>query len=140
MNSEATSINPPAKAARPRPLSPHLQVYRWLISNTLSILHRLTGVALSFGLLLVVAWIIITAYYPGYYEDFTNFLGSPVGYILLGGWSVALFYHFCNGIRHLFWDMGKGFALENATRSGIAVLIATVVLTALAWLKGLGNI
>jgi succinate dehydrogenase / fumarate reductase cytochrome b subunit len=136
MNSDTQTI----KAGRPRPLSPHIQVYRWLITSTLSILHRLSGVALSFGLLLVVCWLITAAYHPENYDDFKDFLGSPLGTIMLGGWSLAMYYHLCNGIRHLFWDFGKGFELKNATRSGITVIVAAVVLTALTWLKGLGII
>ena len=74
------------------------------------------------------------------YDEFKEFLGSPLGTIMLGGWSLAMYYHLCNGIRHLFWDFGKGFELKNATRSGITVIVTAVVLTALTWLKGLGII
>jgi len=123
--------------ARPRPLSPHLEVYSWLITSTLSILHRATGVALCAGLLLVACWLTTLAYYPQNFADFSEFMRSPIGLILLLGWSVALFYHLCNGIRHLFWDTGRGFTIPNATRSGYAVLIATVVLTAITWAFGL---
>ena len=125
---------------KPRPLSPHISVYKWLITSTLSILHRLTGVALSFGLLLIVCWLLTSAYHPENYDNFVKFLSGGIGRIMLFGWSLALFYHLCNGIRHLFWDMGKGFDLKNVTRSGIAVLVAAVSLTALVWLKGLGII
>ena len=119
--------------SRPRPLSPHLQVYSWLITSTLSILHRLTGVALSVGLLLIAYWLSILAYYPKEFNEFSQFMRSPIGMIMLGGWSLALYYHLCNGIRHLFWDMGKGFELSNVTRSGYAVLILAIVLTAITW-------
>lgn len=125
---------------RPRPLSPHLQVYSWLITNTLSILHRLTGVALSVGLLLIVCWLTTLAYRPENYAGFSEFFRGPIGMIMLGGWSLALFYHLCNGIRHLFWDMGKGFELHNATRSGYAVLICAALLTATTWCLALGCI
>lgn len=140
MNSQSTASVEALKARRPRPLSPHLQVYSWLITNTLSILHRLTGVAISVGLLYLSAWLVIAAYYPEYYEDFTNFAGSPVGIFILGGWSLAFNYHFLNGIRHLFWDLGKGFELKNVTKSGIAVVIGTLILTAAEWAFGLGYI
>ncbi len=126
------------KKPRPRPLSPHLQVYSWLITSTLSILHRLTGVALSAGLLLVVCWLVILAYYPADFADFSEFMRGPFGLAMLGGWSLALSYHMLNGVRHLFWDMGKGFELKNATRSGYAVLIGAVVLTAVIWAAALG--
>jgi succinate dehydrogenase / fumarate reductase cytochrome b subunit len=128
------------KIGRPRPLSPHIQVYSWLITSTLSILHRLTGVALSVGLLLIVCWLTTLAYYPESYDDFSEFLRSPIGLVMLGGWSIALYYHLCNGIRHLFWDMGRGFELKNAAISGYAVLFLTVVLTAITWAFGLGYI
>lgn len=127
------------KKPRPRPLSPHLQVYRWLITSTLSILHRLTGVALSAGLLLIVCWLTTLAYYPEDFAEWSGYLRSPIGLIALGGWSLALCYHLCNGIRHLFWDMGKGFELKTATRSGYAVLIAAPVLTGVIWFFALGG-
>lgn len=135
MNTETAS-----KTLRPRPLSPHLQVYSWLITNTLSILHRLTGVALCGGLVYVSAWLIIAGYYPEYYGQFTKFAGSIIGLVILAGWSVAFNYHFCNGIRHLFWDMGKGFELKNVTTTGRLVLVLTVLLTAAEWAFGLGYV
>lgn len=125
--------------ARPRPLSPHLQVYRWLITSTLSIMHRLSGVALSFGLLLIACWLTALAYSP--MEEFMRiheFFSGTIGRIILFGWSLALFYHLCNGIRHLFWDAGKGFELKNATRSAYAVLFSAVALTAITWCSALG--
>jgi len=125
---------------RPRPLSPHLQVYRWLITSTLSILHRMTGVALCAGLLLVACWLTTLAYHPENFADFSAFLRSPIGMLMLGGWSLALFYHLCNGIRHLFWDTGRGFDLKTATRSGYAVLVAAPILTAITWAFALGYI
>lgn len=133
-----------ATKARPvpkkRPLSPHLQVYRWLITSTLSILHRMTGVALSAGLLLVACWLVMLAYHPEDFAEFSAFFRSPIGMIILGGWSLALFYHLCNGIRHLFWDMGRGFELKNVNRSGYAVLVAAPLLTAITWGFALGYI
>jgi len=119
--------------SRPRPLSPHVGIYSWLITNTLSILHRLTGVALSAGLLLIVCWLSILAYQPQEYNEFSEFLRSPIGLIIMLGWSLALCYHLCNGIRHLFWDFGKGFELTNVTRSGYAVLISAIILTVIIW-------
>lgn len=133
-------MNSTKSKSRPRPLSPHVQVYSWLITSTLSILHRLTGVALSAGLILFSIWLISMAYYPALLEEIALFLHSIYGKILMGAWSFAMFYHLCNGIRHLFWDMGKGFELQNVTRSGYAVLIASAALTAITWLVGLGHI
>lgn len=117
----------------PRPTSPHLTIYSWLITNTLSILHRLTGVALSFGTLLLVLWLVSAAYYPVLYYDVQDFMGSILGRLMLLGWTFAFFYHLGNGIRHLFWDMGKGFELETATRSGLAVIAFMIVMTGASW-------
>ena len=134
MNSEST----PLQALRPRPLSPHLQVYSWLITSTLSILHRLTGVVLSLGLLYLSVWLIYGAYGAENYNDFIGFATSPIGLLILFGWSVALNYHFLNGIRHLIWDTGRGLEIHNVTKSGWTVLVLTVVVTATEWAFGLG--
>lgn len=120
-----------------RPLSPHLQVYRPQITTVLSILHRATGVAVAVGTLLLVYWVTAAAAGPEAFASAQSFLGSPIGLILLFGWSVCLFYHLCNGVRHLAWDVGYGFELPNVYRSGWAVLIATAVLTLAAWAAGL---
>lgn len=113
-----------------KPLSPHLQVYRPQITSVLSILHRLTGVFLSLGVLVLVAFLVSLATGKEAYDSFEACLMSIVGVIVCVGFLWALMYHLCNGIRHLFWDAGKGFELSNATRSGWAVLIGSVVLTA----------
>ncbi len=118
---------------RSRPLSPHLQVYKPQITSMLSILHRLTGVALAFGLLLFAWWLGAAAYGPDAYEAMRGFLGSWFGQLLLFGWSAALFYHLCNGIRHLFWDFGYGFGNRQVTLTGLGVLAGTALLTLAAW-------
>jgi succinate dehydrogenase / fumarate reductase cytochrome b subunit len=120
-----------------RPLSPHLQVYNPQQTSVLSISHRITGVALSVGTLLLVAWIAATAKGPDAFAMVSGFLRNPIGLLLLFGWSVALFYHLANGIRHLFWDAGYGYDIGNAYRSGWIVVGATVAMTALAWIAGL---
>ena len=104
-----------------RPLSPHLQVYRPQITSMLSILHRLTGVALAVGTLLLTYWLVAAASGPEAFAGAQGLIGSFLGRLLLFGWSFALFYHLCNGIRHLFWDAGKGFDLPTVVRSGWAV-------------------
>lgn len=119
-----------------RPLSPHLQVYRPQLTSVLSILHRLTGIALSFGALLFVYWLAAAAAGAEAYETARGVIGSWIGLLLLFGWSVALFYHLCNGIRHLFWDAGLGFSLPVVYRSGWAVLLATGGLTLVSWVAG----
>lgn len=120
-------------SAQERPLSPHLQVYRWQITMTLSILHRITGVGLGLGTLLMTYWLIAAAAGPGWFADAQAFVGSIIGRIILFGFTVSLMLHLCNGVRHLFWDAGKGFDLKNARASSVAVLIGTIVLSVGAW-------
>jgi succinate dehydrogenase / fumarate reductase, cytochrome b subunit len=119
-----------------RPLSPHLQVYRWQLTSVMSILHRMTGVALAIGTLVLVYWLIAAAVGPGAFATAQEFIGSILGRTLLFGWTVALFYHLCNGIRHLFWDAGRGFELRTAYASGWAVVIVTAALSVIAWIAG----
>ena len=121
---------------RSRPLSPHLQVYQPQWTSVLSIMHRLTGVALTIGTLLLVYWVVAAAAGEQTYETARDLIGSFFGRVCLFGWSVALFYHLCNGIRHLFWDAGLGFELSTAYRSGMAVLAGTVALTLVSWIAG----
>ncbi len=116
-----------------RPLSPHLQVYKPQMTSVMSILHRATGVALAVGLLMVAWWLIAAATGEEAYNTARDFAASPLGLIMIFGWSVAMFYHMCNGIRHLFWDFGYLFKLKNAYTAGYIVLVATAVLTAGAW-------
>ena len=123
-----------AKGADPRPLSPHLQVYRWQITMAMSIAHRTTGIMLAGGTLLLVWWLVALAMGPESYARVGAFVGSPVGQFMLLGWTAALFYHLLNGIRHLFWDAGLGFEIATVYRSGYAVLILTVVLTLVTWI------
>ena len=119
-----------------RPLSPHLQVYRPQLTSILSIVHRMTGVALAAGMLLLVYWLVSVAAGAEAYETARALIGSIFGRLLLFGWSIALFYHLCNGIRHLFWDLGLGYELPVAYRTGWAVMIVTLGLTLLSWIIG----
>ena len=119
-----------------RPLSPHLQVYRPQITSVMSILHRLTGIALAVGTLLLVWWLVAAAAGPDSFATVQGFIGSVLGRILLFGWSWALFYHLCNGIRHLAWDAGWGFDLKTVYRSGWLVVAASAALTLIAWAFG----
>jgi len=116
-----------------RPLSPHLQIYRWPLAMALSIVHRATGIALAVGTLLLV-WVLLSlANGPEAYAGARAFCGSPLGLVLLFGWSWALCFHLANGIRHLFWDVGEGFSILQAKNSGIVVVVASLVLTGLIW-------
>ncbi len=116
-----------------RPLSPHLQIYRWQLTMFMSILHRITGVALSIGGLMVAWWLVAAMMGEGAYNVARDFASSPLGIFMLFGWSVALYYHLFNGIRHLLWDTGKLFKIENAYRAGYVVLLLTVIATAATW-------
>lgn len=120
-----------------RPLSPHLQVYRWPISMALSILHRITGVGLAVGTLLMTWWLVAAATSDAAFEKAQWFMGSAIGMLLLLGWSAALIFHLCSGIRHLVWDLGHGFVAPAYNNSAWAVVIATVVGTVLVWIVGL---
>lgn len=120
-----------------RPLSPHLQIYRLPITAIMSISHRATGVALSVGTLLLLYWLVSAALGPAAFATAQSVIGSWFGRLLLFGWSVALFYHLCNGLRHLFWDAGYGFSLPDVDRANIAVFGATAVLTLATWIAGL---
>lgn len=116
-----------------RPLSPHLSVYRWPITMTLSILHRGTGIAMSVGLLVFAAWLVNAAAGAAEYTRFADLMTSMVGRLFLLGWSFAFFLHLANGIRHLFWDTGRGLEKHQANASAWFVLIVSIVLTAGFW-------
>jgi succinate dehydrogenase / fumarate reductase cytochrome b subunit len=118
---------------RNRPLSPHLQIYRPQMTTMLSILHRITGVGLGLGTLLLVYWVASAASGPDQFARAQALMGSWFGYLILFGFSVALFFHLANGIRHLFWDAGYGFEIRSAYASGVAVLVLTGGLTLIAW-------
>ena len=119
--------------AKERPISPHLQVYKPQITSVLSIFHRITGVALTFGLILLVAWIFTLSLGEEYFEYFVMFIKSWFGLLILFGFTFALNYHLCNGIRHLFWDAGYGYEIETVHKSGLAVLVVSCILTILIW-------
>ncbi len=121
---------------RDRPLSPHLQVYRPQLTSVLSITHRMTGVALTVGTLLLIYWLVAIASGEAAYDTAQGLIGSVLGRLLLFGWSVALFYHLCNGIRHLSWDAGFLLELPALYRSGWAMLVAALALTLISWIAG----
>ena len=120
-----------------RPLSPHLQVYRWPISMALSILHRVSGCALGVGTLLMTWWLVAAARSEASFNTAQWFMGSILGRLLLFGWSVALFFHLCSGMRHLWMDTGRGFEKAEYDLSAWVVLGATAVLTIGAWIIAL---
>ena len=118
------------------PLSPHLQIYRPQITSILSILHRLTGIALGVGTLVLAWWLIAAAIGPEAYGNVQWFLSSWFGTFILLGFTFCLFYHLCNGIRHLGWDMGWGLELATLHITSWIVITAAIVLTLLSWIAG----
>ena len=121
---------------RERPLSPHLQVYRWQITMTMSILHRVSGVALATGAFLFAWWLVAAAMGPDSYATFIAFMRSPIGLLALFGFSFALIYHTFNGIRHLLWDIGYGYEIPKFYATGWAVAALTLVATLGVWFLG----
>ena len=117
-----------------RPLSPHLTIYRWPITMVLSILHRMTGIALSFGLIIYVLWLESIAYDFIPYDGVAIIMRSGIGQLMLLGWCFSFFFHLCNGVRHLVWDTGRLFERKQADQSAWIVLIASIALTAAYWI------
>ena len=116
-----------------RPLSPHLSIYRWPITMTLSILHRATGVAMSLGLVVLAYWLWTVSSGSADLARFNELTSTLVGQLLLIGWSFAFFYHFANGVRHLVWDTGRGFEKHQANASAWFVLLLSIGMTAVYW-------
>ncbi len=112
-----------------RPLSPHLQIYRLPLTAQMSILHRITGSALALGGILVAWWFFAAASGPEYFAFVDDLLTSWIGGAVMIGLLLALWYHFCNGVRHLIWDAGYGMEVSVLKNSGLATLGASVVLT-----------
>lgn len=116
-----------------RPLSPHIQTYRWTLTMAMSVIHRATGIALYFGTILLAWWLMAVASGPGAYSIFTSFIESWIGRLIVLGYTWALMHHLASGIRHFVWDLGYGFG--PAEREGLtwAALIGGIVLTVLLW-------
>lgn len=123
-----------------RPLSPHLQVYRPQVTSVLSIAHRMTGVVLAFAALLLTYWLASAAYGPESFARAQVLMESWVGRLVLFGFTFSLFYHLCNGVRHLGWDMGWGFDLVKLRLTGVIVIIASMGLTVLSWMMAYGAV
>ena len=116
-----------------RPLSPNIQIYRPQLTSVLPISHRITGVALSIGTPLLVAWLIAVAAGPHAYSVALSLTNSWLGFLLMLVRTFSFFFHLCNGIRHLAWDAGYGFELHTIYASGWVVLAASTALTVIAW-------
>ncbi|MEZ5564404.1 MAG: succinate dehydrogenase, cytochrome b556 subunit [Gammaproteobacteria bacterium] len=139
---KAPSRVPSSMDARPvvRPLSPHVGIYRWQVSNTLSIIHRATGMLLSISAVVLVAWLFSLAAGQTAYAQFGWVFGSLVGQLLLIGWTFCFFFHLCNGIRHLAWDADYGFDKAVARKSGMVVVVISIVLSILFWVLALTQV
>jgi succinate dehydrogenase / fumarate reductase, cytochrome b subunit len=121
-----------------RPLSPHLQIYRPMLSMMMSIMHRITGVALFFGTILLVWWLSAAAISDDYFNLVQGFWGHWFGRLMLFGFTWALIHHALGGLRHFIWDMGKGFDLATVENLVRANLVGSIVLTVLLWVIGYG--
>ena len=122
------------KGPKPRPLSPHLQIYKWQLTSLMSIGHRASGIALSLGSILIVTWLVTLASGPELFSIASLVISHWFGQFILFGFSVVLFYHLLNGIRHLSWDIGYGFNLSIVYKTGYAVLFTALFLTIVTWL------
>ncbi|HWL30558.1 MAG TPA: succinate dehydrogenase, cytochrome b556 subunit [Xanthobacteraceae bacterium] len=134
----AETNTPGLKASRlkPRPLSPHLQIYKPMLTMMMSIVHRITGGALYFGVLLLVWWLIAAAAGPNAYSNLQWFMETWFGRLILFGYTWALIHHMLGGLRHLIWDMGHGFGANEREWLATATLVGSIVLTLLLWIVG----
>jgi succinate dehydrogenase / fumarate reductase cytochrome b subunit len=119
-----------------RPISPHLQIYRPMLTMVMSIVHRITGAALYFGILLLAWWLIAAATGPTAYANFEWFIGTLIGRIVLFGYTWALLHHMLGGIRHLIWDTLHGFESSERELLTLATIIGSVSLTLVVWVVG----
>ena len=129
-----------AKRADKRPMSPHLQIYRPLVNMVMSILHRITGAALYIGTALLAWWLMAAATGEKYFNYVNDIFGSPLGKLILFGYTWALIHHMLGGLRHLYWDTGRGFDLDMIDKLSWGSIIASVALTLLIWIGALGGL
>ena len=119
---------------KPRPLSPHLQVYRPQLTSVMSIMHRASGAVLATGSLFVALWLVALAAGAAVFNPVADAMQNPLGQLVVFGYSLALVYHGLNGIRHLMWDLRIGLEINQVYQSGYLVLGLTVLVTATLWL------
>ena len=122
-----------AQVAKPRPLSPHLQIYRLTLTMAMSIVHRITGAALYFGVIIVAWWLLAAGSGPNAYAIFERYIGSVFGCLVLFGYTWALIHHTLGGVRHLIWDMGRGFEPAERETLTLVTLVGSITLTLLLW-------
>jgi succinate dehydrogenase / fumarate reductase, cytochrome b subunit len=125
-------------ALRERPMSPHLQIYRRQLTSVMSILHRISGLLLTVGVIGLAWWLLAVDAGGERYAQAARIVASPLGLLVLFGFSLSLVYHLLNGLRHLLWDMGWGFEIDETYRSGWAVAALTIVFTAAIWFATFG--
>ena len=123
-----------------KPISPHLQIYRWHISSLLSITHRISGIVNLLALILIFFWMIALSLGENNYESFLLIINSFFGKFILIGFTWSMIFHLLSGARHLVWDLGYGFEIKTANISGIIVIISSLVLTIIFWLLAKGFI
>ena len=128
--------NATSPGARPRPLSPHLQIYHWPPTMATSIVHRATGVALTAGMALMAWWLMALATGPGAYAFFTSLVYTPLGQLVVVAFLWSITFHALNGLRHLVWDIGYGFAPSTANRISVAIILLSVLITAGVFMLG----
>ena len=126
-------MSAPATRHKPRPLSPHLQVYKLIPTMVMSITHRITGGALYVGTLILAWWVSAAAGSEAYYDFVNGIVGSWFGQLVLFGFTWSLMFHMLGGVRHLIWDTGSYLEKHTATRLAIATLVGSVVLTLAIW-------
>jgi len=122
--------HPQTTGAPDRPLSPHLTIYRWQVTMIASITHRITGIALVVGALCLAWWLVAISNGPEGYEIFLQYAASPLGLLILFGFTWSLAFHLLNGVRHLAWDLGYGFNKHTATKTGTLVFVLSFVIAA----------
>jgi len=128
ISGDSMADNPQKPIARARPLSPFVSIYRWSPTMATSITHRITGIGLGLGTVLICWWLIATASGPDSYEPFLAAVANPVGKIILFGFTWALAYHLLNGMRHLAWDLGYGFDPRSANIWSVVIIVASLLL------------
>ena len=136
-SAKPTAASAAVKAPAARPLSPHLQIYKPMINMVMSIVHRITGAALYFGTLLLAWWLIAVAQGEQAYAYFNMVAGHPIGTLVLFGYTWALIHHMLGGIRHLYWDTGRGYDISSINRLSWLTVILSILLTLAVWAVGL---
>jgi succinate dehydrogenase cytochrome b subunit len=121
---------------RPRPLSPHLQVYKFMLTYMMSGFHRVSGFVLYFGALLIAWWLVAAAAGPSAYANFEWFIGSLIGRLVLFAYTWAFLHHMLGGVRHLIWDLGRGFEPAEREFLALATIVGSIALTLIVWAIG----